>query len=190
MAIFPAICNKFFYRPYIKSKLKKCGVNFKISYSSEILNPQYFEIGYNFYAGPRSYFVTNKNNPVVIGNAVMFGPDCKIIGGNHNTSFMNNHMYYNKNIDHSKSEIVIEDGSWIGANAVLLSNAHIGEGAIIGAMSLVNKKIPPYCIAVGVPSIPIKRRFYDNNNLKAVLRNTDSKYSLKKVLNEYSKAKI
>jgi acetyltransferase-like isoleucine patch superfamily enzyme len=190
MPIFHAILNKIIYRPYIKNRLNKCGSNFKISYSSEILNPQYFSIGYDFYAGPRTYFVTNKNNPVEIGNAVMFGPDCKIIGGNHDISFINDHMYYNKNIEHSKSKIVIEDGSWIGANSVILSNAIIGEGSIIGAMSLVNKKIPPYCISAGIPSKPLKRRFDKENDLEKILKNTGSKYSLRDILNEYINYKI
>jgi maltose O-acetyltransferase len=162
--------NKFIYRPFIKKKLKKCGGNFKLAYSSEIRNPQYFSIGYDFYAGPRSFFVTNENNPVKIGNAVMFGPDCKIIGGNHDSSFINNHMYYNKKIDHLKGKIEIEDGAWIGANTVLLTNAHIGEGAIVGAMSLVNKTVPPYCIAVGIPAIPVKRRFDDNADLIKIIK--------------------
>ena len=170
--------------------MRACGRNFKLAYSSEIQNPQYFQIGYDFYAGPRSYFVTNKNNPVIIGNAVMFGPDCKIIGGNHDASFINHHMYYNKNIDHLKSRIEIEDGVWVGANAIILSNASIGEGSIIGAMSLVNKRIPPYCIAVGVPSKPIKRRFEDNADLVKILNNTKSKYSMEEILYEYCLYKI
>jgi acetyltransferase-like isoleucine patch superfamily enzyme len=115
----------------------------------------------------------------------MFGPDCKIIGGNHDALFINNHMYYNKNIDHLKSKIEIEDGVWVGANTIILTDACIGEGSIIGAMSLVNKRIPPYCISVGVPSKPIKRRFKNNTDLVNILNNTRSKYSFEEVIDEY-----
>ncbi|MCB0261480.1 MAG: acyltransferase, partial [Calditrichaeota bacterium] len=38
-----------------------------------------------------------------------------------------------------------------GANVVILPGCHIGEGAVIGAGSVVNRNIPPYAIAAGVP---------------------------------------
>ena len=35
----------------------------------------------------------------------------------------------------------------------------IGDGAIIGAKSLVTKDIPPYAVAVGIPARVIRYRF-------------------------------
>lgn len=55
-------------------------------------------------------------------------------------------------------DVVIEDDVWIGCNVTILSGVHIGRGATIAAGAVVNKDIPPYCIAGGVPAIPI--RFY------------------------------
>lgn len=190
MKILSVLYNKFIYRPLIKINLKSCGKNFKLGYSSELINPQYFSIGNDFYAGPRSYFVTNANNPVEIGNAVMFGPDCKIIGGNHDVKFKLNHMFYATGIDHMHSYIKIEDGVWIGANSIILSKADIGEGSIIGAMSLVNKKIPPYCIAAGIPAKIIKPRFNKISDLKEVLNNVKSKYTIDKILQIYKEYNI
>jgi len=62
--------NKFIYRPLLKMQLKKVGSNFRLGYLSEILNPQYFEFGDNFYCGPFAFFGTNKNFPpyVVAGD--------------------------------------------------------------------------------------------------------------------------
>lgn len=188
--LFQILYNKLIYRPIIKKKVNKCGYNFKLGYLSEIINPQYFTFGNNFYAGPRSYFVTNKNNPVYIGNAVMFGPDCKIIGGNHDVRFTKNHMFFNKNIDHLKSFIQIEDGVWIGTNSVILSGANIKEGAVIGAMSLVNSEIPPYTVAVGIPAKKIKKRFEKIKDLEALLLNTNSKYSIPEINDIYKKYNI
>ena len=39
----------------------------------------------------------------------------------------------------------------------VLSGVTIGEGSIIGAMSVVNKDIPPFTIAVGSPAKVIKK---------------------------------
>ena len=49
----------------------------------------------------------------------------------------------------SKGPIVIHDDVWIGLNAVILSGVTIGQGAVIGAGSVVAKDVPPYAIYVG-----------------------------------------
>ena len=54
--------------------------------------------------------------------------------------------------------VVIEDDVWIGARVILLSGAHIGEGSVISAGSVVSNKIPPYSIAVGNPARVIANR--------------------------------
>ncbi len=54
--------------------------------------------------------------------------------------------------------IVIEDDAWIGANAIIVSGAHVGRGAVIGAGSVVTGVIPPYAIAAGVPARVIGER--------------------------------
>lgn len=50
---------------------------------------------------------------------------------------------------------------WIGTNAVILDGVTIGNGAIIGANSIVTKDVPPYTIVGGVPAKEIKKRFSD-----------------------------
>ena len=42
-----------------------------------------------------------------------------------------------------------------------MPGVHIGDGAIIGANSVVAKDIPPYSIAVGNPCRVVKKRFDD-----------------------------
>ncbi len=48
--------------------------------------------------------------------------------------------------------IVIGENVWIGARAVLLPGARIGEGAIIGASAVVDFEVPPYAIVAGNPA--------------------------------------
>jgi virginiamycin A acetyltransferase len=52
----------------------------------------------------------------------------------------------------SRGGIVIGDDVWIGANVVLLDGAHVGDGSVVGAASLVRGELPPFCIAYGVPA--------------------------------------
>lgn len=59
--------------------------------------------------------------------------------------------------------VIIEDHVWIGTRALILPGITIGEGAVIGAGSVVTKSIPPYSIAVGNPARVIKER---TRNLK------------------------
>ena len=46
----------------------------------------------------------------------------------------------------------IGKGVLISAGAIILGNVHIGEGAKIGASSVVLNDLPPHCTAVGVPA--------------------------------------
>ncbi len=46
----------------------------------------------------------------------------------------------------TKGPIIIEDDVWIGYGATVLSGVHIGQGAVIGAGSVVSSDVPPYAI--------------------------------------------
>lgn len=58
-----------------------------------------------------------------------------------------------------KGDIIIGNDVWIGYEAVIMSGVTIGDGAIIGARSVVTKDIPPYTIVGSVPARQIRRRF-------------------------------
>ena len=60
-----------------------------------------------------------------------------------------------------KGDTVIGNDVWIGQNSTILPGIHIGDGAIIGASSVVGSDIEPYTIAVGNPAKIIKKRFDD-----------------------------
>ena len=65
--------------------------------------------------------------------------------------------YLNKSENSSKGNIIVKDDVWIGFNCTILSGVTIGQGAVIGANSIVAKDVPPYAIYVG--NQVIKYRF-------------------------------
>ncbi|MEH6467296.1 MAG: acyltransferase [Porticoccus sp.] len=143
------------------------------------------EIGNDFFAGPDFYLSTSRYSKVSIGDAVMFGPSVMILGGNHDYSYSKAHMRFNQEEDKKAKDIVIDSGSWVGAGSVVLSGASVGEGAVIGACSVVNKEVPPYCVAVGNRFRVIGPRFESISELEACLENTLSSYSIKDILGIY-----
>lgn len=60
-----------------------------------------------------------------------------------------------------KGDTVIGNDVWIGQNAVILPGVRIGNGAIIGANSVVGSDIASYTIVAGNPARPIRKRFDD-----------------------------
>jgi virginiamycin A acetyltransferase len=60
-----------------------------------------------------------------------------------------------------KGDTVIGNDVWIGQNATILPGVHIGDGAIIGANSVVGSDVEPYTVAVGNPARMLRKRFDD-----------------------------
>jgi len=56
---------------------------------------------------------------------------------------------------------VIGNDVWIGQGVFLRAGVTIGDGAIIGARSVVTHDVPPYSVVVGQPARIIKSRFSD-----------------------------
>ncbi|MER8919817.1 DapH/DapD/GlmU-related protein [Mesorhizobium sp. M0802] len=48
---------------------------------------------------------------------------------------------------------------WIGHGAVIMPGISIGNGAIVGANSVVTRDVPAYTIVAGVPAKPLRMRF-------------------------------
>ena len=61
-----------------------------------------------------------------------------------------------------KGDTVIGNDVWIGQNAVILPGVHIGDGAIIGANSVVGSDVAPYTVVVGNPARALRKRFDDD----------------------------
>jgi acetyltransferase-like isoleucine patch superfamily enzyme len=87
---------------------------------------------------------------ITIGNGVALGPHVRIFAGGHD--------YGTRNLAVTAQSVVIHDFVWVGGSTTILPGVVIGEGAIIGAGSVVSEAIPPYTIAVGNPARVIKQR--------------------------------
>jgi acetyltransferase-like isoleucine patch superfamily enzyme len=62
-----------------------------------------------------------------------------------------------ENIDIPTDAVTIEDDVWIGFNSTILKGVTIGEGAIVGASSVVTKDVPAYTIVAGNPAKFIRK---------------------------------
>ena len=52
--------------------------------------------------------------------------------------------------------IILKDNAWIGFNSIILKGVTIGEGAIVGAGSVVTKDVPDFTLVAGNPARIIK----------------------------------
>jgi acetyltransferase-like isoleucine patch superfamily enzyme len=72
--------------------------------------------------------------------------------------FAAGHDYGRLELPDTAKSIIVGDNVWIGGRAILLPGVTIGEGAIVGAGSVVSKDIPAWTIAAGNPARVIKLR--------------------------------
>jgi galactoside O-acetyltransferase len=59
--------------------------------------------------------------------------------------------------DVNSGPIMIEDKVWIGFDAVILKGVRVGEGAVVGARSVVVRDVEPYTVVAGNPAKMIRR---------------------------------
>lgn len=138
---------------FYESTLKSCGEKLLIYPFTSVHFPQNLSIGNNVKLN-RGVFITATTD-IKIGDNVMIGPYTIINSGNH---VYNNPCALIQDQGHIKKPIEIEDDVWIGSNVSILAGVKIGKGTVIGAGAVVNKSIPEFCVAVGVPAKVIKRR--------------------------------
>lgn len=61
----------------------------------------------------------------------------------------------------SSDNVVVQRHAIVGAGSIILPGVDIGEGAVIGALSLVKEACDPFVVYGGVPARPIGKRKRD-----------------------------
>ena len=91
---------------------------------------------------------------ISFGDDVMVGPYCVFRDSNHGYTMRTAIRKQEKDT----KRIVIGNDVWIGSHCTILKGAFIESGAVIAAMSLVNRRIPSNEVWGGVPARFIKKR--------------------------------
>lgn len=111
------------------------------------------EIKDNTWIGQGCFF--HSAGGLTIGEAVGIGPFVKILTSQHQEYDLTLPVLYH-NIE--SKPVIVEDGANIGISAVILPGIKIGEGAIVGASSVVTKDVEPYSVVAGNPAKLLRKR--------------------------------
>jgi galactoside O-acetyltransferase len=84
-----------------------------------------------------------------IGEDVLIGPHVKLLSAGH--AIDEGDMVIARNRI-TRSRIVVGDGAWIGAGAIVLEGVTIGQGAVVAAGALVRSDVPAGMVAAGLPA--------------------------------------
>jgi acetyltransferase-like isoleucine patch superfamily enzyme len=94
-------------------------------------------------------------NFVKLGKNIQIAAYSYLNGGTHNFDRLDIPV---KEQERSGKGIIVEDNVWLAANVKVLDGVVIGRDSIVGAGAMVNKDIPPFSIAGGVPAKIIRSR--------------------------------
>ena len=174
---------------YVISKLKRLLKEIIIKTPTSRLPFLHFlsmESQYSMYSiGKYSYYVNQLNVlggenqvPLKIGKFCSIAQGVTILlGGGHRPDWITTYPFSyifdefknTPGLPATKGGVVIGNDVWIGMNTLILSGIQIGDGAIIGAHSVVTKDVEPYTIVAGNPAKVIRKRF-DQETIDALLR--------------------
>lgn len=124
---------------------------FEVNHLSRVTFPEKISFRGNIphgFANKRGCFYQARNG-IIFGNNVIWGDNIGIISANH------------KKEDYSKYDkercIEIDNNVWIGMNAIILPNVHLGNNVIVGAGAVVTKSFPDNVVIAGNPAKIIRR---------------------------------
>ena len=123
----------------------------------------------------------NVTSNTVVSDGVGFGKDVKIYGDGpvfigRRAVLAEDTLVYTQVHDYDHSEVLpfgwgftypetrIDDYAWLGVKCIVLPGAHVGEGAVVQAGSVVMGVIPPCAIAAGNPAKVIGWRDVEHYN--------------------------
>ncbi len=170
--------GNIFFNP---KDLKYCGANVIIGKTVRIRYPQLVSIGDNCIIDDFTYISTSLDlegyNHISAGCKIIGGPQSAVILKPFSTFSPNvviaagSDDYlagiatplvddcYKGNVEHG--QVTIGRHSIVGSGSVVLPNVLFGDGASVGALSLVNKSLEPWTLYAGIPARKIKKRDQD-----------------------------
>ena len=114
-------------------------------------------IGNRVGLGTQTVIQSTHQCPTSIGDDVIIGPGCYIVGGGNYQLDDPDQLIRTQEI-RSDGGCIIENNVWLGGKVTVLDGAKIGHSTVIAAGAVVTREIPPYCICAGVPARVIKHR--------------------------------
>jgi len=118
------------------------GKSIVIKPNVNIKYPWFLEIGDNCWIG-EGVWIDNLAK-VIIGNNVCLSQESYLLTGSHN--------YKKKSFDLILGEIILEDGVWIGAKAIVCPNVICKTHSVLAVGSVANYNLLPYRIYQGNPA--------------------------------------
>jgi len=92
---------------------------------------------------------------VTVGEHAFFGHNVSVLTGTHDVKKFGAERQ--KAIVGEGRDVVIGEGVWIASNATVVGPCTIGDHAVVGACSLVQRDVEPYTIVAGLPAREIRR---------------------------------
>ena len=105
----------------------------------------HLSIGAHVYIG--AYCNIRCSGAITIGDHVRLAQFVSLIDANY--SFQRRDVLIEETVP---ERVTIAKGAWLGAHVVVLPGVEVGEGAVVGAGSVVTKSIPPFAIVGGNPA--------------------------------------
>ncbi len=134
---------------YLKAYLAQVGVGTSVQMGCRFLN------GRKVYLGDRNVInfgclFDGRHYQIRTGADVSIGPEASILTLGHDPQ--------SPEFSDKGGDVIIGDHVWIAYRAIILPGVTIGEGAVVGAGSVVTKDVEPYTIVAGNPARFIKKR--------------------------------
>jgi len=95
--------------------------------------------------------IFSTNGRVTIGDYTFIAHEVVIADSHWATPVENSNQHASSRGSTTQNVVEIGRNVWIGAKAIVIGSVKIGEGAVIGAGTLVTHDIPPYAVCVGNP---------------------------------------
>jgi putative colanic acid biosynthesis acetyltransferase WcaF len=126
----------------------KIGRGLVIKPSVNIKYPWKLSIGDNCWIGENAWI--DNLADVILQNNVCISQGAMLLTGNHD--------YKKKTFDLILKEILLEDGVWIGAQALVCPGVTCHSHAVLSAKSVATRNLEAYMVYQGNPAIVIKER--------------------------------